>query len=198
MRKQLPPVPSLESLKNQAKQLLKAHQAGDPDACSRIGSSFPRLAESGEAEIHAAAFSLRDAQLVVAREYGYASWPKMAAVIELGDDEPQPELECATTRPEGSGSFTQIANPYITGSPVRDPRQFFGRDDDFAAMRQHLHSAEGVFLLTGPRRAGKTSMLQQIVGAAWGTSSCRSSSTCSSWPPQRATGRSLPDWPHAS
>ena len=137
MRKQLPPAPSLESLKNQAKQLLKAHQGGDADACSRIEDSFPRLNNAGEVKVRETAFSLRDAQLVVAREYGYASWPRMVAVIELGKDEPQPELEVSTTGTRGSSLAPIFPNPYITGNPVRSPRMFFGRDDAFAALRQH-------------------------------------------------------------
>ena len=149
MRKQLPPTPSLESLKNQAKQLLKAHRDGDPDACSRIEASFPRLNGNSETEIHDAAFSLRDAQLVIAREYGFPSWPKMVAVLKIGENEPQPAdaenpvLKIGADEPqpadaEDDGSFAPIPNPYITGNPVRSPEMFFGREDDFASMREVL------------------------------------------------------------
>ncbi|MBT4497611.1 MAG: AAA family ATPase [Gemmatimonadetes bacterium] len=175
MRKQLPPTPSLESLKNQAKQLLKAHRDGDPDACSRIEASFPRLNGNSETEIHDAAFSLRDAQLVIAREYGFPSWPKMVAVLKIGENEPQPAdaenpvLKIGADEPqpadaEDDGSFAPIPNPYITGNPVRSPEMFFGREDDFASMRQHLRAAEGggVLFLVGARRTGKTSTLLQI------------------------------------
>jgi len=175
MRKQLPSAPSLESLKNQAKQLLKAHRDADPDACSRIEASFPRLNGTSEAKIRDAELSLRDAQLVIAREYGFPSWPKMVAVLKIGEDEPQPadaenpvlkigEDESPSDDAENGAPFAPIPNPYITGNPVRSPEMFFGRQDDFASMRQHLLAAEGggVLFLVGARRAGKTSTLFQI------------------------------------
>ena len=40
-----------------------------------------------ESEIPGAAFSLRDAQLVIAREYGFESWPKLKRYVEtLSED----------------------------------------------------------------------------------------------------------------
>ncbi len=88
MSVQLPPKPSLEQLKKQAKALLKAHQSGEPDACTRIKASFPRLSEAPESDISGAAFSLRDAQLVIAREYGFESWPKLKRYVETLSEDP--------------------------------------------------------------------------------------------------------------
>lgn len=65
MDRPLPARPSLESLRKQAKKLLRLLRAHDPDALERLRRSHPR--PPGVA-------SLRDAQLVVAREYGFASW----------------------------------------------------------------------------------------------------------------------------
>ena len=75
--KQLPPNPSLEHLKSQAKQLLKAHKEGSLDALQRIRSFFPKLSNATDAEIQNATFGLQDAQLVIAREYGFASWTRL-------------------------------------------------------------------------------------------------------------------------
>lgn len=75
--KQLPPNPSLEYLKSQAKQLLKAHKEGSVDACQRIRSFFPKFFDATDAEIQDATFGLQDAQLVIAREYGFASWTRL-------------------------------------------------------------------------------------------------------------------------
>ena len=75
--KQLPPNPSLEHLKSQAKQLLKAHKEGSVDALQRIRSFFPKLSDATDAEIYDAAFGLQDAQLTIAREYGFASWTRL-------------------------------------------------------------------------------------------------------------------------
>jgi ankyrin repeat protein len=69
-----PPVPlrpSLEFDRKQAKALLDAARAGDARALERFRAHHPRLrgAEARGAALH-------DAQLVVAREYGFASWPR--------------------------------------------------------------------------------------------------------------------------
>jgi ankyrin repeat protein len=74
---QLPPKPSLRQLRNQAKDLLQAVQAGEPDAIRRIGQSHPRFSDSSQAEIAAAEIVLADAQLVIARELGFDSWPRL-------------------------------------------------------------------------------------------------------------------------
>ena len=76
-QKQLPATPSLEHLKSQAKQLLKAHKEGTLDTFQRIRSFFPKLSDVTDAEIQSATFSLQDAQLVIAREYGFASWTRL-------------------------------------------------------------------------------------------------------------------------
>lgn len=58
----LPPQPSLEQLRKQAKDLLEAHRAESTAA--------------GET------FALHDAQRVLARAYGYASWAKLKAFVD--------------------------------------------------------------------------------------------------------------------
>ena len=78
--KQLPPTPSLEYLKSQAKQLLKAHKEGSLDVLQRIRAFFPKLSDATDTEIQQATFGLQDAQLVIAREYGFASWTRLADV----------------------------------------------------------------------------------------------------------------------
>ena len=75
--KQLPPNPSLEHLKSQAKRLLKAHKEGSLDAFQRIRSFFPKLSDATDAEVQSATFGLQDSQLVIAREYGFASWTRL-------------------------------------------------------------------------------------------------------------------------
>ena len=80
--KTLPATPDLEYHKKQAKRLRKSHQAGDPKAIERIREFHPVYLHSSENDILAGKFSLRDAQLVIAREYGIASWPKLKKHIE--------------------------------------------------------------------------------------------------------------------
>jgi hypothetical protein len=61
----LPTRPSFESLRKQAKKLAREVAAGDADAVARRRAQLP------DAELP---LSLRDAQLVLAREYGFAGW----------------------------------------------------------------------------------------------------------------------------
>ena len=76
-QKQLPPNPSLEHLKSQAKQLLKAHKEDSVDARQRIRSFFPKLSDATDTKIQQATFGLQDAQLTIAREYGFSSWTRL-------------------------------------------------------------------------------------------------------------------------
>src|SRR5205823_9018534 len=69
--KPLPPHPHLDQFKKQAKDLLKAWKAADADALARVRRSHPRARKS----------ALADAQLIIAREHGFESWPKFAAHI---------------------------------------------------------------------------------------------------------------------
>ncbi len=82
MKKLLPLHPNLEQLKKQAKLVLRGQRAGNPSILRRIQEHHPLQRTSTEAEIRAARFSLSDAQLVVAREYGFDSWTKLKAHVE--------------------------------------------------------------------------------------------------------------------
>lgn len=69
----LPARPSLDSLRKQAKRLARDAEAGHPDAVARVLAQLPRLSLP---------LSLRDAQLVVAREYGFAGWSALAGEVD--------------------------------------------------------------------------------------------------------------------
>lgn len=81
MKRSLPPHPSLTHLRHQAKDLLRLHRAGDPEAIARF-REHSRLSAASESTIRAAPLSLSDAQLVIAREYGFASWPKLKLHVD--------------------------------------------------------------------------------------------------------------------
>src|SRR5580704_11447706 len=72
--RQLPKQPSLEQLRKQAKDLLEQYRAGDPAAVTEV--------HQFEAQPDPAAFALHDAQRVLARSYGYESWPKLKAFVD--------------------------------------------------------------------------------------------------------------------
>jgi len=82
LSRQLPSKPNFEQLKNQAKDLLNAHKSGVTEACQRIRTSLRRLSKASVAEIRDARFTLRDAQSVIAREYGFGSWAKLSVHVE--------------------------------------------------------------------------------------------------------------------
>lgn len=75
--KTLPDRPNLEQYKKQAKELHRAASAGVPEALARFHRHHPQFAKAD-----AARSSLMDAQLVLAREHGYESWPAFAHQIE--------------------------------------------------------------------------------------------------------------------
>jgi hypothetical protein len=78
----LPEKPSLQHLKYQAKDMLKAHANHDPAVAQRIHEFHPRFAKASDAEIFAAHLTLSDAQLTIARESGFSSWAKLKRRVE--------------------------------------------------------------------------------------------------------------------
>jgi tetratricopeptide (TPR) repeat protein len=70
---------NMENLRKQAKSLLQAVRSGNADALARIRRSHP---EFGEAPIVPEKFRLADAQLVIARENGSASWPRLKKSLD--------------------------------------------------------------------------------------------------------------------
>lgn len=69
-----PPRPDLEQLKRQAKELLKSFVSGDAPAIAEVTTHYH--------DANPSTFALHDAQLVLARAYGFESWPKLKAFVE--------------------------------------------------------------------------------------------------------------------
>ena len=72
--RRLPAQLSLEQLRKQAKELLRNYRAGNPAAVAEV-HEFERSPDD-------ASFALTDAQRVIARAYGFASWPKLKAFVD--------------------------------------------------------------------------------------------------------------------
>ena len=70
----LPERPSLQLLANLAKQLRKAHAGGDAQASERFRKHHPRFLSWPAEQVGKTPMSLRDAQLVIAREHGFEHW----------------------------------------------------------------------------------------------------------------------------
>ncbi len=75
--KELPSRPSVEQYKKQAKELLHQSQLSLPQALQRLQKHLPQQKSARNK------FSLTDAQLVIAREHGFESWPRFTRAIEL-------------------------------------------------------------------------------------------------------------------
>ena len=67
----LPTHPDLGHLRRQARALQRAAVAGDPQAADRIARNHPHPPTD------LTTFRLSAAQLTVAREYGFPSWPRL-------------------------------------------------------------------------------------------------------------------------
>ena len=74
----LPVRPNLDQLKHQAKDLLRALHSGDAEAAADFATFHPE-------KIDRPAAKLADAQLVLARSYGAASWPLLVQSHQLVD-----------------------------------------------------------------------------------------------------------------
>ena len=74
----LPPRPSLDQLRKQAKELLRDYRAGRSAPAQRFGAINPRGAGFADPEDA----TLADAQFVLAREYGFDSWARLVRHVQ--------------------------------------------------------------------------------------------------------------------
>jgi hypothetical protein len=102
----LPARPNLDHLRREARDLLRAAQAGDSAAAGRVRalSAQPNLAS---------------AQLAVAREYGFASWARLKAAVEARNTDlaRQAEMFCEASIRDWTGRAARMlaANPELAG-----------------------------------------------------------------------------------
>jgi ankyrin repeat protein len=66
--------PDIDQLKRQARELRDGYRAGSPDAVLEV-TAHHRTAKPST-------FALHDAQFVLARSYGFESWPKLKAAVD--------------------------------------------------------------------------------------------------------------------
>src|SRR6516164_1807783 len=71
--------PDIDQLKRQAKELLEAYRASSPEAVAEV-TAYHRTSSPGKATPET--FALHDAQFVLARSYGFESWPKLKAAVD--------------------------------------------------------------------------------------------------------------------
>ena len=72
--RRLPEQPNLEQLRRQAKELLRGYRSCEPSAAAEV--------DRFELHTDKDRFALNDAQRVIARAYGFASWAKLKAFVD--------------------------------------------------------------------------------------------------------------------
>lgn len=131
---------NIDQQKKRARELQRALQAGNADALERAAQHHPKARELSPQKIAEQLTKLSDAQLIIARELGLESWPKLSAHIEqltnarnaialgasaLDADRETVHIRCGSDIREGlktagfAGNFVEFADPYCHG-PVPD------------------------------------------------------------------------------
>jgi ankyrin repeat protein len=105
MPRDLPARPDLGQLRRQAKELAAAARSGDPAALERIRALVPA----------GTPLTLSAAQLAIAREYGFTSWPRLRAEAQARSSELAERVE--------EFLFASIRHPVRAAAMLeRDPR----------------------------------------------------------------------------
>ena len=120
----LPADPSLENLKKQAKTLLKAARAGDVAALKRVAPYFDDPEAMG----------LQGAQLVLAREQGFASWATLKAEVEGRATAPAEEAYAPA-----EAFLGHVVLPYLGSGDSRNKRWLLA--EDLLAARPEIRDA---------------------------------------------------------
>ncbi|HJU81518.1 MAG TPA: ankyrin repeat domain-containing protein [Acidimicrobiia bacterium] len=137
----LPARPDLDQLRHQAKDLLTAARKGDVSTRTRLRNVSPDV-------------TLAAAQLALAREYGFASWPKMKREVErrqILDDRDlvglhrllDEDLSLATTQMEHWRDHPQGASPlgYLAMLPFDTARGIWRKAPGTGALARALLAA---------------------------------------------------------
>src|SRR5690348_7111716 len=111
----LPSRPSLDQLRRRAKELRDAARSGDPAALGRITGHGPG---AGRGPV-----TLAVAQLAIAREHGYPSWPQLVAEVQARTAEAgqrADEFLVASIRDWTGRAARMLArDPWLDGYDVR-------------------------------------------------------------------------------
>src|SRR3954468_4108646 len=136
----LPPHPHLGYYKKLAKDLLKAHASDDPAALRNWAKQL-LSADQVERLRSAKIDKLADAQFLIARAHGFASWPKFARHVD--------ELQHADS---SDSKFEQAADAIVSGD-IATLRRLLDENPDLIRQRSsrshrstllHYVSANGI------------------------------------------------------
>ncbi len=128
--RKLPTRPSLEQYRKQAKELLKACNSGEVDSLQRIKRYHPHANKLPDLSTHGAKLTLSDAQLAIAREHAFESWPKFAKHIEALTLESSPVSQ-----------FERAADAIVAGDAVTLTRLLRENPELIRERSTRLHRA---------------------------------------------------------
>ncbi len=118
MSRELPVKANLEHLKEQAKDLLRKIRQGDAVAIERVRSHVSFSAP--------ASVKLVDAQHVIAREYGFASWPKLKEHVESLALDPAGMLSAAVCSSDADKTARVLENYPELKAQINEPMANYG------------------------------------------------------------------------
>ncbi|BDP41806.1 hypothetical protein DAETH_17750 [Deinococcus aetherius] len=138
---QLPSSPSLDYLRGQAKRLLKAFLGGDVQARERFAAHLNRRAPATTDERRV---RLADAQFVLAREFGFPSWARLAAYVEAAQA-PSAPASPADRRSMRRRFLDELAASLLAWSHAHDTQSLGARFAlmplrDILAVREQLNA----------------------------------------------------------
>jgi ankyrin repeat protein len=111
----LPAHPSLEHQQKLAKRLLREVWAGDAQAIARVHAFLPRKIAPESMKVH-------DAQLVVARGYGFDSWAAMKRKIDSLTQSPSERFDIAVREGDAETARELLSNHADIRAAINEPR----------------------------------------------------------------------------
>lgn len=130
----LPERPNLDHLRNQARTLLRERIAADPVATGRFAALGIETAEP----------KLADALHVVAREYGFETWPALKLRIEVNSPEPIEGLIAAIKADDASLVRQVLARNPLLKTRIDEPLPNYGFDEPALLSAVHKENREMV------------------------------------------------------
>jgi ankyrin repeat protein len=130
--RELPARPNLEHLKNQARTLLRESYASEPSATARfaafgVTSSIPKLA---------------DALHVIAREYGFDSWPTLKLHLDVASENPVEALTAAIKANDAALVRDVLSRHSSLRERINEPLPNYGFDAPAIIAAVHKENRE--------------------------------------------------------
>jgi hypothetical protein len=111
----LPPRPNLEHQQKLAKRLLRDCWAGDAEAIARMRAFLPGSPNPDALKLH-------DAQVVIARGYGFASWAAMKRKIDSLSKSPLEQFDIAVCEGDAELARELLERHFDVRARINEPR----------------------------------------------------------------------------